>query len=97
MEEIISGKLKEIEEQFNVRVLLAVESGSHAWGFASANSDFDVRFIYIHQPEWYLSIDPQGTGSKRDVIEYPVEKNLDISGWELRRLYGFLEKAIQPF
>lgn len=93
MEEIISGKLKEIEEQFNVRVLLAVESGSHAWGFASANSDFDVRFIYIHQPEWYLSIDPQGTGSKRDVIEYPVEKNLDISGWELTKALRLFRKS----
>lgn len=93
MEEIISAKLKEIEEQYHVRVLLAVESGSRAWGFASASSDFDVRFIYIHQPEWYLSIDPQGTGSKRDVIEYPIHNNVDLSGWELTKALRLFRKS----
>ncbi|GGB60360.1 hypothetical protein GCM10011409_42160 [Lentibacillus populi] len=60
MKETIQSKLIEIEERFQVKVLYAVESGSRAWGFPSKDSDFDVRFIYIHQPQWYLSIDPQG-------------------------------------
>lgn len=33
MEKQICGKIREIEETENVRILLAVESGSRAWGF----------------------------------------------------------------
>ena len=53
----IQDNLNQIEEQHDVKILLAVESGSRAWGFASADSDYDVRFIYVHRPEQYLRID----------------------------------------
>lgn len=46
MEALIQEKLHEIEKRENCRILLAVESGSRAWGFASPDSDYDVRFIY---------------------------------------------------
>ncbi len=45
----ILKKIKEIEATRNVEVLLAVESGSRAWGFASPDSDYDIRFIYRHK------------------------------------------------
>lgn len=63
-------QLLEIEVKHGVRVLYACESGSRAWGFASADSDYDVRFIYSHPREWYLSIDLE---HKRDVIEVPID------------------------
>ena len=47
----IQENLVDIEKIHEVRVLLAVESGSRAWGFESKNSDWDVRFIYVHKPE----------------------------------------------
>ena len=47
MEEIIQQKLNEIESQEGVRILHCIESGSRAWGFASPDSDYDVRFIYV--------------------------------------------------
>jgi uncharacterized protein len=56
IEKLIQSKLKEIEEKENVRVLHAIESGSRAWGFASLDSDYDVRFIYVHSKEYYLSL-----------------------------------------
>ncbi|MFC7687794.1 nucleotidyltransferase domain-containing protein [Ureibacillus sp. GCM10028918] len=93
MEEIIVKKFKVIEKQYHIRILLAVESGSRAWGFESAGSDYDVRFIYIHSPEWYLSIDPQGFGSKKDVIAYPIDENLDISGWEITKALRLFRKS----
>jgi uncharacterized protein len=80
VKEIILEKLKSIECQFDVKILYACESGSRAWGFASPNSDFDVRFIYVHRMDYYLSIDDQ-----RDVIELPINDVLDINGWELRK------------
>ena len=44
-EELICSRLQEIEEKEQVKILYAVESGSRAWGFASPDSDYDVRFI----------------------------------------------------
>ena len=78
MKNPIINRLQELEAENNVKILYACESGSRAWGFPSATSDYDVRFIYLRPVEWYLSIE-----QKRDVIEYPVENDLDISGWDL--------------
>jgi uncharacterized protein len=76
----IHQAVTEIESTHDVRVLYAAESGSRAWGFASPDSDYDVRFIYVHPPEWYLSI-----GEPRDVIEAMLPGDLDLSGWDLRK------------
>lgn len=62
--------------------LYACESGSRAWGFASKDSDYDVRFIYLRKPDWYLSIDLE---HRRDVIELPIQDDLDINGWDFRK------------
>ena len=78
--EICAG-LQAIENQHGVKILYAVESGSRAWGFPSPDSDWDVRFIYVHPTEWYLRVEPQ-----RDVIEIMNEETgFDASGWELRK------------
>ncbi|MGN7612410.1 nucleotidyltransferase domain-containing protein [Magnetococcales bacterium HHB-1] len=89
MEKIIQGKLKEIEQQEQVKILYACESGSRAWGFASPDSDWDVRFIYLRPLSWYLSIDLE---RKRDVIELPIENDLDINGWDLRKALKLFRK-----
>ena len=89
----VLGKLSEIEAEFRVRVLYACESGSRAWGFASTDSDYDVRFIYVHPREWYLSIDLE---DKRDVIETSLDGVLDISGWELRKALKLFQKSNPP-
>lgn len=88
MKDRVLQELKRIEEQYQVRVLLAVESGSRAWGFASPDSDYDVRFIYAHRPEWYLSVFEQ-----RDVIEEMLPGDLDVSGWELRKTLRLFSKC----
>lgn len=78
MRETFLSKLDEIENRENVRILLAVESGSRAWGFASPDSDYDVRFIYVRPKEDYLRLE-----KTKDVIELPIEGELDINGWDL--------------
>jgi len=77
----IEQKLREIEKNENVRVLQAVESGSRAWGFASPDSDYDVRFIYIRRKEDYLKLN-----EPRDVIEWQLDEVLDINGWDLKKV-----------
>ena len=88
MDAEIKKQLREIERQHDVKVLYAVESGSRAWGFPSKESDYDVRFVYVHRRDWYLSID-----QKRDVIEKPISNMLDISGWDLRKALQLLAKS----
>ena len=76
----INEKLDEIERKEGVRILHAVESGSRAWGFASPDSDYDVRFVYVRPKEDYLRLD-----ELRDVIEWQLDEVLDINGWDLRK------------
>lgn len=83
----IEDALTDLEAHHNVRILFAVESGSRAWGFPSPDSDYDVRFVYAHTVDWYLSISPG-----RDVIELPITDDLDINGWDIRKALGLLVK-----
>ena len=84
----IKEKLHEIERQENCRILLAVESGSRAWGFASPDSDYDVRFIYVRPRESYLRLE-----RVRDVIERPIHDSLDINGWDVDKTLRLLHKS----
>lgn len=86
----IVARLRSVEEAESVRVIYACESGSRAWGFASSDSDYDVRFIFAHTKEWYLSIDD---GS--DVSEHN-DGLLDISGWDIRKTLRLLRKSNPP-
>ena len=88
MRETIREKLNSIEKKENVRILLAVESGSRAWGFASPDSDYDVRFIYVRPRDDYLRLE-----KARDVIELPFEGELDINGWDLDKTLRLLRAS----
>ncbi|CAN7263548.1 nucleotidyltransferase domain-containing protein [Rossellomorea sp. LjRoot5] len=99
MKEHIVDVINQIEIDHFVKILFACESGSRAWGFPSKDSDYDVRFLYIHKPDWYLSID-----QKRDVIEVlagdsvslPIDPLLDMSGWELTKALRLFRKSNPP-
>ncbi|WP_111875715.1 nucleotidyltransferase domain-containing protein [Paracidovorax anthurii] len=80
--------LRAIEATHGVTVLFACESGSRGWGFASPDSDYDVRFIYVHRLPWYLTVVPG-----RDVIELPISGDLDINGWDLRKALGLMRES----
>ena len=80
MKDIILRELKKIEEQENIKIIMAIESGSRAWGFASPDSDYDVRFIYVRKEEDYLKLE-----KTRDVIEWKLDDVLDINGWDIKK------------
>lgn len=88
MKDLINQKLDEIEKRENVKILHCIESGSRAWGFASPDSDYDVRFIYVHPKEFYLRLD-----KTRDVIEWQLDDTLDINGWDIQKALQLLYKS----
>jgi hypothetical protein len=90
----ILARIRKAEAEHGVRVLLAVESGSRAWGFESPNSDFDARFIYANDPDWYLSI---GLEDQRDVIEYQIVDEIDLNGWDVRKALRIFWKSNPAF
>jgi predicted nucleotidyltransferase len=80
-----------IEHQYNVEVILAVESGSRAWGFPSQDSDYDIRLIYHHAKDWYVS-----PFAKSDVIENAFKGDLDLAGWDVAKALALMHKGNAP-
>jgi len=83
----IMQKLHETEETHQVKIILAIESGSRGWGFAAENADYDCRFIYVHKKDWYLSV-----LDNPDFIEYPVDEVFDIKGYDITRALKYIMK-----
>jgi predicted nucleotidyltransferase len=90
----ILRRLTDAEQEHGVRILFAIESGSRAWGFASPNSDYDVRFVYARDPSWYQAVDLE---ERRDVIEYPIVDDIDINGWDVRKALRLYWKSNPAF
>ncbi len=88
MQQRIIDQLRDIEVREDVRVLYACEAGSRAWGGDASDSDYDVRFIYVHRPEWYLSI-----FTRRDVIEQPIDAGLDLNGWDMVKALNLFRRS----
>ncbi len=84
--EIVS-RLNKIEAEENIRILMAVESGSRAWGFPSPDSDYDARFLYVRQTRDYLKLQPM-----RDVVERPIVDLFDVNGWDIGKALVLLLK-----
>jgi predicted nucleotidyltransferase len=88
MRQRVDHELDAIERAHNVTILLAIESGSRAWRFPSTDSDYDVRFIYVHSQKAYIAIE-----QPRDVIETPLDGMLDLNGWDLRKALQLLVRS----
>lgn len=86
--DLILMKIKEIEEKEHIRVLHVIESGSRAWGFASPDSDYDVRFIYMRDKNSYLSL-----RDTKDFIDWELNEVLDINGWDLKKALQHFHKS----
>jgi predicted nucleotidyltransferase len=94
--EIIIKKLEALSKKHSIRILMAVESGSRAWGFPSTDSDYDVRFIYCRKPEEYINIYPSTEETLEEIpdhIEDTEDKLFDIVGWDIRKAFTLLLKG----
>ncbi|UYZ63905.1 nucleotidyltransferase domain-containing protein [Hymenobacter weizhouensis] len=81
----IQAAFQQLEATHSIRILYACEAGSRAWGFPSPDSDYDVRFLYAHPASWYLTLD-----NGPDTLTFPVDDELDLAGWELRKALKLL-------
>jgi predicted nucleotidyltransferase len=84
----IDERLTAIRNDHDIAIPLAIESGSRAWGFPSPDSDYDCRFIFVRPIGHYLS-----PWRRRDVVETPLDGDLDVNGWELGKAIGLLAKG----
>ncbi|HEY0048031.1 MAG TPA: nucleotidyltransferase domain-containing protein [Pyrinomonadaceae bacterium] len=91
MTDEIRKELLRLERERDIKILYAVESGSRAWGFASRDSDWDVRYIYVHRLEWYLRIEDE-----KDSQEEILPNDVDLAGWELRKALRLFRKSNPP-
>ena len=87
IKELVLLKIREIEEKENIKVLHAIESGSRAWGFASPDSDYDVRFIYVRNKSFYLSL-----RENKDFIDWELNEVFDINGWDITKALKLFHK-----
>lgn len=88
--EKIRSILNDIEDKNKIKILYACETGSRAWGFPSPDSDYDVRFIYMHKRDWYLSL-----RHKKDTVEY-MDGDMDVTGWDVKKCLLLLKKSNAP-
>lgn len=88
VEELVRMKIREIEEKENIRVLHVIESGSRAWGFESPDSDYDVRFLYVREKDFYLSL-----RDTKDFIDWELNDVLDINGWDIKKALQHFHKS----
>jgi predicted nucleotidyltransferase len=84
----IGELLERIEARHGVRIVYACESGSRAWGFASPDSDYDIRFLFARAESDHVSV-----WDKADTIELPLENELDAGGWDVRKAARLLGKS----
>ena len=91
IEQEIQRLLDEIEMTSGVRILYACESGSRAWGFASPDSDYDIRFLFKRRRSDYLSI-----ANHHDTIDLTMKDDLDAGGWDVRKVLGLMAKSNGP-
>src|ERR1700753_208647 len=85
---LIDAMLDRIMEDHRVFLPLAIESGSRAWGFASPDSDYDCRFLYLRRRRDYLAL-----WAPRDVIETPLDGLLDVNGWDVTKALRLIVKG----
>ena len=67
MKKNIRKLLKRLEKENKIKILFAIENGSRAWGMASKDSDYDVRFVYFRKAKDYLKLDKED-----DVIKFAM-------------------------
>lgn len=88
----IKHAIEQVCHARDITCLHAIESGSRAWGFASPDSDYDVRLIYCHKTDWYLSLF-EGKNTFEFIEEDLLTVPFDIGGWDIKKALQLIYKS----
>lgn len=86
--ENIGSFLDSLEKDYQIKILFCSEAGSRAWGFHGPNSDYDLRFVFLHvRKETYLKL--------KGFTKYLSGKtdNYDWQGWDLTKALLLLKDS----
>lgn len=87
--EKIEKILRDLEKTNEIKIVFAVEAGSRAWGFESEDSDYDIRFIFLHENRTkYLSLRPL----KETIDGFSEDRVYDWQGWDITKCLKLIEK-----
>ncbi|WP_224449282.1 nucleotidyltransferase domain-containing protein [Haloprofundus salilacus] len=85
----IDAALDSFEAEYEVSVVLAVARGSHAWGLASPESDYDVGVVYAPddlRTGFHLS-------APRDTVGRTFDPDIEVRGWNATKFAKLLSQS----
>jgi predicted nucleotidyltransferase len=87
MQDVICKRLKELEKEKNIRIILIIENGARNWGLESSESDYDVRFMYCYNRDEYLKLK-----KPKDVIVFK-DGLMDFQGFDIYKMTELLFRS----
>ncbi len=98
MKENIKQLLHNLEKQYEIKILFAIENGSRVWDMASKNSDYDVRFVFYRNADKYLSLTREqeviNLGFNEELQPCPIQGSIiDMSGFDIFKYLRLLYKS----
>lgn len=81
-------KLRQLEEEKNIKIILAKDIGSKAWKLDSPESDTDIGILYTQEPKTYVKL----KGYKQN-IDTELGQDIDIQGWNIDRYMKLLKQS----
>ena len=98
MEQKIPELLKTVEQNFKIKILFAVEVGSRTWELNSAESDYDVRFVFYRSLEDYISVskfeEQIDLGFDKDFNQIQREgAYIEMSGFDIFKYFKLLSSC----
>ena len=91
MKNEILEELKKIEEENNIKIIFASDTGSRTLGYSTEESDYDLRFIYIQKPENYLKLkEGKDTIQKKVSIDNGMKSDFDFVGFDIKKALNLI-------
>lgn len=85
----IKDILAQLESQNDVKIIFASEAGSRAWGLESEDSDYDIRFVFVHKrKQKYVSLD----GFAKTIDGFSDDRVYDWQGWDITKALKHLKE-----
>ena len=87
MQDIICKRLRKLEKEKNIRIILIIENGARNWRLESSESDYDVRFMYCYNRDEYLKLK-----KPKDVIVFN-DGLMDFQGFDVYKMAELLFRS----